>query len=104
MKITLHNNGTAGLKMWEAEVSSQSVTIRYGTVGKKPRTQIIPLAACINNSAMEEAIKRANAKRKKGYWDVEQQSATTPPRIPTEPKSVTVATGALGSHQSNEWF
>jgi predicted DNA-binding WGR domain protein len=105
MKITLHNNGAAGLKMWEAEVTSQGVTIRYGSVGKNPRTQQIPLSACQNKSAMDEAIKRANAKRKEGYWDVAQSNTTSaPPKIPTNPKSASVAMDALDSFQSNEWF
>lgn len=104
MKISLQANGVAGLKNWEAEVTATGVTIRYGSDGKKPRTQTIPLSACVNNSATEEALKRADAKRKEGYWDVDPgHLASSPPQQPGKPQSTSLD-GWLDSAKSNEWF
>lgn len=99
MKISLQSDGVAGPKMWEAEATPAGVTIRYGTVGRKPRTQTIPLTACMNGSATDEILKRAETKRKEGYWDYE------PGIEPDLSKAQPVANpGRLDSLKSNDWF
>lgn len=101
MIISLQNKGLTGLKMWEATVTSSGVAISFGSVGKKPRTQTIPLSACQNLNAAEEAHKRADAKRKEGYWDVLPTGATgTFPEAKQSPS----APSGLHSIKTNEWF
>jgi predicted DNA-binding WGR domain protein len=100
MKISLQANGVAGPKMWEVEVTPSGVTIRYGSVGKKPRTQSIPLSACENGSATDEALKRAQAKRDEGYWDVEPGQTADSTTQSSQPQPG----NRLDSFKSNDWF
>jgi len=99
MKISLLAQGRAGAKAWEVEATSSGVTIRYGSIGKKLRTQTIPLSACENGNAMDEALKRAEAKRNEGYEDVDTgQPASTP----AQPQQTGPA--RLDSIKVNNWF
>jgi predicted DNA-binding WGR domain protein len=104
MKISLRNESVTGEKMWEAEVTPQGVRIRYGAVGKKPRTQLVPLAACKNRNATDEAVKRAEAKRKDGYWDVDPRDNTDPQTAVASTRSDVVKKDDLGSIKKNTWF
>jgi len=101
MKISLQNNGVAGLKMWEATVTPAGITIAFGSVGKKPRTQTIPLSACENGDAEAEARKRAEAKRKEGYWDV---AATSDPSASPSSQPAGRPANTLDAFEKNEWF
>lgn len=104
MKISLRGEGVTGEKMWEAEVTSQGVKIRYGSVGKKPRTQVVPIAACKNRNATDEAVKRAEAKRKEGYWDVDPEDNKDPQNAVQETRSKALKKEGLGSIKVNNWF
>lgn len=100
MLISLRNNGATGEKMWEAEVTPKGVTIRFGKVGKKPRTQSIPLSACVNQNAVDEALSRAGRKRNEGYWDIDpvipKPNRNEQAKPPTEV--------SLGVIAPREWF
>jgi len=104
MKISLRAEGLTGEKMWEAEVTPQGVSIRHGSVGKKPKSQLVPLAACKNRNATDEAVKRAEAKRKSGYWDVDPEDNADPKNAVSAKPSKSKDKADLGSIKVNNWF
>ncbi len=99
MKISLIAQGRSGAKAWEVEATSSGVTIRYGSIGRKLRTQTIPLSACENGNAMDEALKRAEAKRNEGYEDVDRGQPATSPAQPQQ-----AGPARLDSIKVNNWF
>lgn len=104
MKISLRAAGVAGEKMWEVEVTPQGVRIQYGSVGKNPKTQIVPIAACKNRNATDEAVKRAEAKRRDGYWEVDPADNADPKKAVPETRSESLKKGGLSSIKVNTWF
>lgn len=103
MKISLRAKGATGAKVWIAETTSQGVLISYGTLGRRLRTQTIPLFACQNGSAEDEALSRASAKRLKGYEDNPDDVDTGKLTASTKPKSRPTLLG-LGDIKVNNWF
>lgn len=77
MIVSLRSAGAAGEKMWQAESTDSGVVIKFGSVGKKPRSQHIPLSKCTNRSPEEELLKKAEQKRSSGFWDVEPDMSIT---------------------------
>lgn len=103
MRISLKAQGSNGEKVWIAQTNPLGVLISYGSAGTRLRTQTIPLNACVNGSAVEEALKRANLKRRKGYED--NRDDVQPESFATPKKPVTRSTPhGLGDIKVNEWF
>jgi predicted DNA-binding WGR domain protein len=70
-RVHLRDQGTNGPKDWIATVSADGkLFIRYGTVGKTPKTQQIAPKNWSKSSAEAELQHRAELKRKEGYQEV----------------------------------
>lgn len=109
MIVSLRSDGAAGEKMWQAESSGAGVTIKFGSVGKKPRTQLIPLSKCSNQSSEEELLKRADQKRSSGFWDVDPDMSLTEDQSTVTPQQADTANNAKSAYGMDgvkplEWF
>lgn len=108
MRILLNDYGANNtIKMWEVTAHTDGITIYYGTVGKKPRTQTIPLSSCLNGSPDAEAETRAFKKKQSGYWVVHEDGPLPSKPIPETAKKKPVRSRNLADSLAsleNAWF